>query len=173
MEEEDEWKIEEDKRAHPNCSYAQTLSKSCSNANGKFVCDTIKNIQRLCPGQKPVSIVSRSEVGDSQQDDTPGFNIMAPFTGRGGSGFGLGNFGGFGGLGGFGDDSQEGSGDPLSSLLEGFIRGFGGQNPAAGSQLPPTRRNDDLLPPHARGSGAAPRSQRKISGWISGPVEDI
>jgi hypothetical protein len=53
--------IQEDKRQHPQCHYSQSFSQSCNlNKNNEYICETLKRVTRLCPGEKPVDILSSS-----------------------------------------------------------------------------------------------------------------
>lgn len=63
--------IEEDKKKNPNCSYSDAYQKSCSlnNEDGKFLCETIRNIERVCPNKKPIVIYSKKTVTNSNSDE--------------------------------------------------------------------------------------------------------
>ena len=76
MEDDDEI-IKTDRRNFPNCQYSVSSSQACSNKNGVFVCEAIKNINRLCPQEKPVTIYSKSSKFDSQSE--PDFGHIKPF----------------------------------------------------------------------------------------------
>mmetsp|Transcript_6168 Transcript_6168/g.9305 ORF Transcript_6168/g.9305 Transcript_6168/m.9305 type:complete len:183 (-) Transcript_6168:67-615(-) len=61
MEDED-FKIEEDRKNHPGCSYSQSFRKMCSNKNGEgFICENIKSIMRKCPNERPVEVFRNIE----------------------------------------------------------------------------------------------------------------
>jgi hypothetical protein len=53
--------IARDRESHPNCGYSESTSTSCSSGNG---CETIREIMRMCPRQRPVTIYSKSERND-------------------------------------------------------------------------------------------------------------
>lgn len=58
--------IQRDKQQYPDCSYSSSMSESCSTQeDGKFVCEIIKNLSRLCPGENPVTVLSRKETVDN------------------------------------------------------------------------------------------------------------
>lgn len=62
--------IQEDQLKHPNCRYSVYLSKSCRSKNGEYVCEELKKIDRVCPGQKPVNIYSNSRQFDGDQNSS-------------------------------------------------------------------------------------------------------
>lgn len=82
--ENDEEIIRDDQLKNPNCHYSVSFSKSCYDKDGSFVCETMKNITRLCPNSRPVSIYTKRAKGDAQIGDDlnggelPGF----PFRGE-------------------------------------------------------------------------------------------
>ncbi len=57
---EEEEAIRNDKKSNPQCHYSTSTSKSCTLANGKFVCDTMRRVDRLCPDQPPHNIFARN-----------------------------------------------------------------------------------------------------------------
>lgn len=61
--------VREDQLKHPNCHYSISLSRSCGDKDGSFVCETVKNITRLCPNSRPVSVYSKRSKSDSSADD--------------------------------------------------------------------------------------------------------
>jgi hypothetical protein len=58
--------IEADRKEHPHCSYSTNVSNSCGHdeKKGKFVCDTLKSIQRNCPNEAPVIVFRKESKGD-------------------------------------------------------------------------------------------------------------
>ena len=73
--------VEEDSQQHPNCSYAVSLQKSCSNKNGDFTCETIRKINRMCPNKKSVVIFSESETESGKKDISGSFDPFSLFKG--------------------------------------------------------------------------------------------
>lgn len=177
--------IEADRKLHPNCHYSMSNRSSCSNnEEGKFVCDSIKQIFRHCSGQRPVSIYTNKV----QQDPSE----MNPFSPKGGlfGGGGGGNgppsindlFGGF-----FGGPSTEHGGidpeldsifDQLQKEMERQLGSQQKQSPsfpfAPGNRLhpPSTHRGVD---PHGEDSDIDWNiNPKKIpKGYLEGPAEDI
>jgi hypothetical protein len=66
--------IQEDREQHPNCGYSTSNSKTCRTKEGKFVCEVMKSVNRICPNEKPVNVYSNS----TQFDSTPDTNIGLP-----------------------------------------------------------------------------------------------
>eukprot|EP01038_Epipyxis_sp_PR26KG_P005587 gene5587-7713_t len=62
--EDDRRIIEEDRKRNPNCGYSISSSSTGSTINGKYVYETSKILQRMCPGQSPVEIFSKSQKQD-------------------------------------------------------------------------------------------------------------
>ena len=55
---------ERDQEKHPHCQYSSSIRKSCSNnSEGKFVCETVQNLLRYCPGQQPKLVFEKKTVG--------------------------------------------------------------------------------------------------------------
>jgi hypothetical protein len=157
--------IDEDKVKNPNCHYSESLSKSLSNINGKSVSETVRNVQRLCPGKKPVSIISSRTVTDGN-DHNDDFSM---------SKFG---FPGFSGMFGQSNDSISG----IDSFLKDF--GFGSLDQIEGAIIrnQPPHRNGVIVPPHHRQQQGATDQQLeemfgnngdRFRGTIAGPAEDI
>lgn len=65
----DEEVIRIDQLKHPECNYSISISKSCFDKDGSLVCETIKNITRLCPNSRPVNVYSKRSKTDSSVDD--------------------------------------------------------------------------------------------------------
>lgn len=69
--------IDEDRKLYPHCGYSTQQSTSCSSsAESGYVCETINRIQRLCPNEKPVTILSSKNIAknpnrylDSESND--------------------------------------------------------------------------------------------------------
>lgn len=65
--------IEKDREQHPDCHYSMSNRTSCSNnEEGKFVCDTMKQIFRHCAGKPAVSIYSSKVQQEPGQSDNRG-----------------------------------------------------------------------------------------------------
>lgn len=163
MDEKDLQIIEEDSRQHPQCTYSQSLSKSHSNVNGKFVAEIIKHVQRHCPGERPVDVISSKTVSDNKhQDMDDDFPSLFGFP--------------FGQNRGGGSDGGFGSFDPFS-MLEKFMRFPDSNN----NSRPPfefgkpwegrVAEDDDS---YSRGPNKSKFPSNKFKGGvISGPVEEI
>lgn len=74
--------IAKDKEEHPECFYGESSSMRCSNNDdgGDFICKTIRNIQRMCPRKRPVTIYSSTEQTRPDQTES-GFHTFDPFAG--------------------------------------------------------------------------------------------
>lgn len=84
---EDDLIIQQDQEQHPNCTYSRSLSTRCShNSEGKLVCDSLRSIMRLCPGEQATNIYKYSEKTEGQNtDDSPLMNSFKfPFRGSNG-----------------------------------------------------------------------------------------
>ena len=58
--------IRADRKNFPGCGYSTNVKSTCgSDEAGQFVCRTIKQIQRNCPGEAPVSVYNKTTKGDS------------------------------------------------------------------------------------------------------------
>jgi hypothetical protein len=54
--------IEKDQQQHPECNYSVAFSRVCSSqGNNSSVCETTRNLQRFCPGQRPITIYKKTE----------------------------------------------------------------------------------------------------------------
>lgn len=62
-----------DQKNHPNCGYAVSTTKRCGERNGELVCETMRQLQRLCAGNNPVTISSEKKQyhGNDSVDDGP------------------------------------------------------------------------------------------------------
>ena len=80
----DEDIVRDDQVKNPNCRYSVSFTKSCSDKDGSFVCESIKNITRLCPNSRPVSIYSKRMKTDSKAEDEFGSDQLPgfPFPGQ-------------------------------------------------------------------------------------------
>lgn len=61
--------IARDQQTHPDCQYSVNFSQVCSSHNGDMVCETIRNLQRYCPGQRPVTIYSKKDQYKGNNED--------------------------------------------------------------------------------------------------------
>ena len=79
--------IDEDRKLFPHCGYSTQQSTSCSSsAESGYVCETIHRIQRLCPNEKPVTILQSHDTSknpkfylDSNNDDLDNNNNITSF----------------------------------------------------------------------------------------------
>lgn len=69
--------IAEDKIHFPNCNYSISSSLTSTNKNGVFVSETIEKILRLCPGEKPVTVMVNSSKEESTSE--PHVHQIPPF----------------------------------------------------------------------------------------------
>lgn len=76
--------IEDDRRLYPHCGYSTQQSTSCSSsAESGYVCETINRIQRLCPNEKPVTILKSNDTSKNPKrfldsDDNDDNNTFLP-----------------------------------------------------------------------------------------------
>jgi hypothetical protein len=57
--------INNDKIDHPECYYSRSNSQRCnSTKEGRFVCDTLNYVRRVCEGVPPVEIYSYKETSE-------------------------------------------------------------------------------------------------------------
>jgi hypothetical protein len=180
---EEEKVYKKDQVANPNCSYSVNNSKVCQNdENGRFVCETIRQLQRMCPNKQPVTIYKHSNQSvqpqEAESNDIPSLlspfgGFSSPFFGRQqhhqteqqqpfsfqGSPFDLAedllNSFGFGGLGSlFSDDF------PVSG------RNYGSNGGRKGNQQ---ERIDPFIPPHKvlpEAENYNNNRQKGIAGWL-------
>jgi hypothetical protein len=158
--------IREDQKSHPNCQYSQSYQSMCSNRTGKYQCEKVSKIVRLCPGESPMEVYrdSDNENHSSGHHHVEGFGIDSHL-GKLFDGFF--NFGGA--------DSSRGSPN-VDSFLNDFF------------QMPPpldqfkdrahqTPRDSDrpyLLPPHKVPRGQPPiQSDFKLDDYVNGPPESL
>eukprot|EP00981_Chlorochromonas_danica_P016168 scaffold15944_cov248-Ochromonas_danica.AAC.2 len=130
------------------------MSETCSNQNGEFVCQTIKNLQRVCPGRRTETILRKNiqRSGDKYSAN----EFESPFGQGGDSGFGMFN------------DSQ--LFQFAEDILGSFLGSFGGgapivRDPSSGGYSQPA------LPPHK----VLPNldGNTKAPGQVVRRVEDI
>ena len=163
MDEKDLKIIEEDSRQHPQCTYSQSLSKSQSNVNGKFVAEIIKHVQRHCPGERPVDVISSKTVSDSKNQD-----MDDEFPSLFGLPFGFGR----------GNGSQDGGGLDPFSMIEKFMRfpgsGSGSKSPwEIGKPWEFGDNGDDSEGYYSKKPSSKAPSTKIKGGVISGPIEEI
>ncbi|OQR93911.1 hypothetical protein ACHHYP_02094 [Achlya hypogyna] len=160
--------LAQDKAAHPECSYATSLSTACRSVNGDRTCETIRKIFRVCPGKPKELIInssSKEEGGalDSNADDAQledpfqafsrhrrGPDAMPP-------GFPMGD-------------------DPFEAI-DGFFRGMMGSPFGPFGQMPQPPAQEHETPPHHGYQQRAPRRQARppkdaFEGY-DGRVEEI
>lgn len=129
--------IAKDKESHPDCYYSESSQMKCSNSGeqGGLICETIRNIQRLCPKKKAVTIYSTKE--QSRSDESEGI-----------SGFGS-----------FGADQGHQHMDPFAlfgSMLGGLPGGVPGDNPFPHPQHRRQIRSRQVEPPDIPGEARGP-----------------
>ena len=57
--------MEKDAERYPHCFHSQSSSKSCTNNEaGKFVCDTLERVMRVCPNKEPAVIFESKKSGE-------------------------------------------------------------------------------------------------------------
>lgn len=66
---EEEEILARDQKDHPNCSYSKSFSKSCSYSSekGGLVCESARQIFRVCPNKPPVQILSKNDSSTDSQ----------------------------------------------------------------------------------------------------------
>jgi hypothetical protein len=148
FDEQEQAAIAKDLEKNPNCGYSLSLSESCSNSKGEYVCDTLRTLRRVCPGRRPEPLLSRG----SQHSAAPQKVFDEEFDGLGSL---------FGNL-----DNM-----PGIRFAEDMLRGF---LEASGSGLEEVPRQPPVpphkqLPHHQASNNEGP----KIHGKIVGRVEDI
>lgn len=176
--------IEEDKeRTKYRCSYSISSSESCSSADGKFVCEVMKRIQRNCPGERPVTIFSKNEKNDSNESDiaerhqshshshSSSSSHSMDFNSGGGQSSMDFNFGGGGGIFGAGVD-------PFSFAKKFLEFAEGDAFPPFPRHTPPPPPPNHRLPPHHhqpphRRIDRPHNNDTKPRGEITGSVEEV
>lgn len=159
--EEDEI-IAKDRANHPDCNYSISFNETCYDKNGEFVCDSIKNFQRICPGKKPVTVYSQKQQfkGSPEQhsggdDPMKFFNFQFPRTPGGGA-----------------DKLM----DPFSmaeSIFGHFMQDFGGmRQPRFPTEVPPHRAEQGHPPSFGYWGNQQP-PKPKIPGHVVGSEEEI
>ena len=72
--------LQKDALDYPACYHSHSSSKSCSNnAEGKFVCESLDRVMRVCPNKKPVLVFERKENGLNGQELFPFADIFGSF----------------------------------------------------------------------------------------------
>lgn len=67
MSQDEEEILRKDREAHPGCNYSHSVSKQCSNdAEGKFVCESVKRIMRICPRKPPTTVFESTTKGSEE-----------------------------------------------------------------------------------------------------------
>jgi len=60
--------IEADRKLFPHCGYSTQQQQSCSSSpESGYVCETINRIQRLCPNEKPITILQSHDTSKNPQ----------------------------------------------------------------------------------------------------------
>jgi hypothetical protein len=143
--------ITDDKKSHPNCNYSYYSQRQCRSINGDSVCELAKKISRMCPGERPVEIFSKTS-----RDDSSGLVPHDIFGGNEDFDFPIPKIA-----------------DPFS-MLEKFMRGIDGLSPDKRSS---DRSTTPLDPPHRsygdRPGAGSENPRRTIDGHVSGPIEKI
>lgn len=163
--EEEREVLENDKRAHPECSYSTSISSSFSSINGKSKAETLKQIFRNCPRQAPVEIYNNKKsnqgsgsdltVPHSMEQEDLG-NILEEFQKM---------FDIFGSVmkDPFGDSSFPNFGFPsgFPSFERGGIWGEGGEEPSMPQRSEPPAKGREYAypPPHKFPRGSYPGGQ--------------
>ena len=63
--------VKNDNKKFPHCGYSTSSSMKCNTTEeGHYVCETIKSIQRLCPGERPIVIYNEKEQNSSTDHQT-------------------------------------------------------------------------------------------------------
>jgi hypothetical protein len=175
---EEEKVYKKDQEVNPNCSYSVNNSKVCQNdEKGQFVCETIRQLQRMCPNKQPVTIYKHSNQSVQQEEEE---NQDIPFL-----------FSPFGGLSSpfFGrqqprqEQQQPFQGDPLD-LAEELLNSFGFGSLFSNDSLFKNNgtngdrrgnqqdRIDPFIPPHKVLPGAENKNEKKgLSSWLFGKKE--
>jgi len=148
--------IEQDKEQHPNCTYSRSLSTRCSNnSEGNLVCDSLRSIMRLCPGEQATNIYKYSEKteGTNNNDDNAILNpFQFPFRGGNGGPPSLDVF--------FGEDDDFASSIPnsrsiLDSIFSDMLKPF------------------DKFPNVERGKGKHSTTNKDMGSIQQGPIEKV
>mmetsp|Transcript_24847 Transcript_24847/g.42059 ORF Transcript_24847/g.42059 Transcript_24847/m.42059 type:complete len:213 (-) Transcript_24847:300-938(-) len=176
-----------DQEQHPNCSYSTSIRQFFSfSSNSGQSNEVQKTIMRVCPGESPVPIFSKTENNSSAVNDEAEDGVINHFVPRQGHEH---DFGGFDGIDSminsfFGGGALNNSDDPFSAFIGnhfGTQHREGNRSPASGFghpvPLPPRWRDpyslntfDDrgvsehkdkaiqsvLQPPHAIPKGTSP-----------------
>jgi len=60
--------IEADRKLFPHCGYKTQQQQTCSSSSESgYVCETINRIQRLCPNEKPITILQSHDTSKNPQ----------------------------------------------------------------------------------------------------------
>lgn len=152
--------IEEDRRSNPKCNYSVSAQQSCStDSKGDFVCSSLRQIFRHCPGVPAVSIFSHKTEGrpeaDSHAGVFPGGPSLADV---------------FGGL--FGGDNRRNGERELHDALRQFEQEIDRHR-----SDPDMYRKGQLFPffdDSNQPRGLHSQEQRKIPrGYLEGPPQDV
>jgi hypothetical protein len=165
--------IAEDQRKHPGCGYSQSHSQKCSNnKDNEYICETLKRITRICPGERNVDLIHSST--SSSSSDPFNNNIHKhpnPFDKQ---------------LSPFGNDNV----DPFSlfeNIFDKFIGSSGvfdidynRNNPNHHYQIPKSNHNKkelpfSTIPPHKLDDKDYnnQKSNHNNNGIISGPIDKV
>ena len=150
--------IVEDQIKNPNCTYSSSFSKTCStnNETGKFMCETIKNIQRICPEKSPITIYSQKSQYDTNSEEMeniiPMPSIRMPF---------------FGSI--FND---HGSNTDTIFRPESLFESFFGSNDISRDEST-KKKSYQSKPRHNQFENNLSSPENKLKGSISGSVEDV
>lgn len=165
--------INKDKKTYPHCNYSIDFSRVCSSQNGSdMVCETARNLQRLCPGKRPATIYTKREkVSGDDVDSNLTPSIPNLFRGLFGGNEEVDNGSRFG------SHNQEGFGifSPADAfrMMEDALNQFAKDLPngTIGDKHGPSSK----VPPHkvGRPDTSQPDSRPKPFGGITGPVEEI
>jgi hypothetical protein len=163
--------LEKDQKANPQCNYSVNMTKTCRDQNGEFVCETIRHLQRVCPGKKPVTIYNQNKQysgTDSDRSSDSFFPLFGGFKGQDDRGF-----------------EHEEFFNPFNfaeDLMNKFGFGIFGENLQEKPSAPHFPQFQ--LPPHYEeksgtdaGSSLFPWKEKKttptIKGQVTGPVEEV
>jgi len=157
---EDDEIIAKDKVNHPDCSYSISFNETCSDKNGQFVCESLKNFQRICPGAKPVTVYSKKQqFTGNPENHTSSDDHMKFFNFQSRS---------------FGSEDITDAFGLAENFMNRFMSDFGNIRPP---QLPPNVPPHRMETPQQQQSPSIWGHQRnptpKISGRVIGPEEEI
>lgn len=61
--------VTEDQKVNPDCHYSYQNQSSTRNINGQSIHEVMNSINRLCPGQRPVTIYNDSQTDNSNSSN--------------------------------------------------------------------------------------------------------